>query len=381
MEIHRRSLYALFLVNLGISLASELVIPLQPLFIQSLGASVVEVGLVLSVSGFAATALIIPSSLLAERYGEKKIIILSVVLASTSVLLYSLVNNWIHLSILVAIYTVSFTIFIPARMVYIAEASLSENRASIYGLMNVAWPLGSLVAPVLAGIIVDNYGWSLVFIFASIIMALCLIPAKAMRDTKRLNERRETDGGGVNLRSMLKTVALLMLFHVLISLTVGVSHSLLSIYASERFNASATQVGFMFSIIGLATLIAQLSAAYILKKFPLKRFLQLCTLLMVFLYAVLPSIGDLNVFTAVYAVSYGLYSATWPASATLLTVFVPSSKWGLSMGFRQTAVRLGFSLASIIAGLLWSCLGSNSVFYVSSILATLTIATVLLLRE
>ncbi|MEM3104485.1 MAG: MFS transporter, partial [Candidatus Bathyarchaeia archaeon] len=188
-------------------------------------------------------------------------------------------------------------------------------------------------------------------------------------------------GEGWSFRRLLKTMSLLVVFHMLISLTVGASNSLLSIYASERFNASTTQVGFMFSIIGLATLVSQLSAAYVLKKMDLKRFLQLCILLMIPLYAFLPFVRDLNLFTTIYAISYGLYSATWPASATLVTMAIPSSKWNIGMGFRQTAVRLGFSLASMIAGLLWSSLGPSSVFYASSILAILTIVPLLLFEK
>ncbi|MBS7611524.1 MFS transporter [Candidatus Bathyarchaeota archaeon] len=381
MENLKKSLYALFLVNLGIALALDLISPLQPLFIQSLGASVVEVGFVLSVSSFTATALIIPSSLMAEKYGNRKIIILSVISASISVLLYAVVENWVQLYPLVIIYTVSFNVFIPARMVYIAEASLLENRASIYGLMNIAWPLGSLIAPVLAGVIADMYGWSPVFTVASTVMALCLAPALMIREVKGLSKCSEESEEDWSFRRLFKTMNLLIVFHVLISLTVGVSNTLLSIYVSEKFHASTTQVGFMFSMVGLATLMSQLGAAYILKKTDLKRFLQLCLLIMTSLYVFLPFVEDLNFFTIIYAVSYGLYSATWPASATLVTMAIPNSKWNMGMGFRQTAVRLGFSLASMMAGLLWSSLGSTSVFYVSSILAILTIVPLLLLKK
>jgi len=177
----------------------------------------------------------------------------------------------------------------------------------------------------------------------------------------------------LSFKGLFKTMVLLIIFHVLISLTVGLSSSLLSIYASDKFQASTTQVGFMFSIVGLATLTAQLGATYVLKKMDLRKFLQLCLLAMAPLYALLPFIDDLNIFTVIYAVSYGLYSATWPASATLVTMAIPSSKWNIGMGFRQTAVRLGFSLASMMAGLLWTSLGSTSVFYLSSILAISTI--------
>jgi len=381
LEDFKKGLYALFLVNLGVALSSELITPLQPLFIQSLGASIVEVGFILSVSGFVATALIIPSSLMADRYGNKTVIILSVAFASISVLLYIVAGNWIQLFPLVVTYTVSFTVFIPARMVYIAERSLLENRASVYGFMNVAWPLGSLTAPVLAGAIVDSYGWKPVFMIASIIMGLCLAPALTIKEAKGSNRRVEERVDDLSFKGLFKTMGLLILFHILISLTVGLSHSLLSIYASDRFQASTTQVGFMFSMVGLATLTAQLTAAYVLKKMDLKRFLQLCLLTMAPLYVLLPLIDDLNIFTVIYAVSYGLYSATWPASATLVTMAIPSSKWNIGMGLRQTAVRLGFSLASMMAGLLWTSLSPTSVFYLSSILAISTIIPLIPLQE
>jgi MFS family permease len=266
-------------------------------------------------------------------------------------------------------------------MVYIAESSLSGNRASVYGLMNIAWPLGSLTAPVLAGAIVDSYGWGPVFIIASVIMGLCLAPALTIREVKGLSRRVEEHGDDLGFKGLFKTMGLLIAFHMLISLTVGLSNSLLSIYASDRFHASTTQVGFMFSMVGLATLTAQLSAAYVLKRMNLKKFLQLCLLTMAPLYALLPFTNDLNTFTVIYATLYGLYSATWPASATLVTMAIPSSKWNIGMGFRQTAVRLGFSLASMMAGLLWTSLGSTSVFYLSSILAISTIIPLIPFKE
>jgi len=51
------------------------------------------------------------------------------------------------------------------------------------------------------------------------------------------------------------------------------------------------------------------------------------------------------------------------------------------MGLRQTAVRLGFSLASMMAGLLWTSLSPTSVFYLSSILAISTIIPLIPLQE
>ena len=52
-----RNLKVLFVINLAISLCFGLVSPLFPLFIDGLGASVIEISLVLFVGGVAATIL------------------------------------------------------------------------------------------------------------------------------------------------------------------------------------------------------------------------------------------------------------------------------------------------------------------------------------
>ena len=67
-----RNLTLLFIINLITAVCIDMIIPLFPLFIKSLGASVFEISLVLFVQGLSSAVLMVPSGLLSGRYAGKR---------------------------------------------------------------------------------------------------------------------------------------------------------------------------------------------------------------------------------------------------------------------------------------------------------------------
>ena len=79
-----------------------------------------------------------------------------------------------------------------------------------------------------------------------------------------------------------------------------------------------------------------------------------------------------------YTVSCGLRSMTWPTSLALLADFLPLSLMGSAMGVRMTSMRLGNTVAPILAGYLYSNTGYKTPFLAATILiiASLTVSLV-----
>ena len=65
--VKNRVLSLLFIINVLFALSMNLITSLQFLFIESLGADALEIGLVVSAQGFVSTLLMIPSGLLTEK--------------------------------------------------------------------------------------------------------------------------------------------------------------------------------------------------------------------------------------------------------------------------------------------------------------------------
>ncbi len=384
VSLLERNLRVLFLVNAGLSLGMELIGAIFPLFVQSLGATVFEVSLILSASGFVSTLLMAPSGFLSDRYGRKKLIVVSTVLAFFPPVLYTFVREWGHLLPLVMVYAAALAAFMPARMVSIADYTHAQNRVRIYGFMNIAWPLGSIVGPALGGFLADNYGWNQAFYLAASVFFLCLITAFFFKEgvNQESVKSKNALAQGLSLsREALYAVTILFLFHVLISFGVGAVHSLMSIYLTAKFELSKTEVGLFFSIVGGATLLSQIPGGMLAARYGMRRVMTWCLAFMSPLFLASSLMNSFHTFLATYTLTYWFYSMTWPISIAFLMDIVPGNQRGLATGIRQTGVRLGFTLGPLVGGILWETLGPVTPFYASILSTTLAIPLLLTLKE
>ena len=381
-----RSLLMLFMLNTGNALAMESVNALFPLYVQSLGASILEVGLLLSATGVFSTALMLPSGWMSDRFGRKPTLVLSVALASFPPLLYTVATDWRQLVPWTIIYAVSFAVFIPARMVYIADYTDSDGRAKMYGYMNLAWPIGSLLGPMAAGLLAGAKGFHYPFYFATTVSLLSFLPALLLVERKRLKSlslvaevraARNTEFS----RKAVYWLALLTVYQLLVAAGIGTTYSLLSIYLSEIFRADKLHVGLFFSLIGVLTFGSQLFGGWASSRFGLKKTMELCLAFVPPLFIACTFAPSYEWFTITYVALYGVYSMTWPASVTILMSLVDRSRWGLATGIRQTGVRLGFTIGPTLGGALWEVYGATTPFYASAALITLSIPFLMLLRE
>ena len=156
-----RTLTLVLLINTVMSLGMNLTNSLWPLYIQSLGATVLEVSMVISLTGLAGTFLRAPSGFISDRYDRRKIILTSILLAITPPLLYTLSNRWEQLIPWGMVYSAAFALYMPSRMAIIADYTSQETRLRVFSIMNLSWPLGSLLAPTLGGVLESSYGWNM----------------------------------------------------------------------------------------------------------------------------------------------------------------------------------------------------------------------------
>ncbi len=177
----KRDLWLLFALNIAIGFSAQFITPLFPLYLEGLGASEMEIGLVLSLASILATAMMIPSGLMMNRIGKKRTLLVSVMLAALPPLLISFLDDWRWVTPLYMIFGASFSFFIVSRMAMISESATPGNRATLFGVMNLAWPIGGLVAPTLSGFLVENFGWAPIFQVTTLIMAASLIPTLRLR--------------------------------------------------------------------------------------------------------------------------------------------------------------------------------------------------------
>lgn len=363
-----RGLVYLFALNLLMAFSVQLINPLFPLYLEGLGASDVEVGLVVSLSSVVATALMLPSGLLMDRVGRRRMLLLSVALAAVPPLLLTLVESWWMALPLSMIFAASFSLFVPTRMALIADSARPGETATLFGLMNIAWPIGGIAAPVLSGLIVEGFGWSSCFLLAASILAFSLLPALLVREPQPRPERSVKRELHLWDRRYLSALLLFFVFHLTMTTAMGCLGVILPLYLKDQFGLPYHLIGLFFTTSGAMILVTQIPSGYLADRYGEKRFISLVIAPIPILLGLWPFFRGWWMLLVLYTLASGLWSMTWPATLSLLADTFPEEARGTAFGMRMTGVRLGFTLGPMIAGYLYSGWAPSTPFVAASLL-------------
>lgn len=378
-----RNLSLLFVINTIVAVYWNMTGTFIPLFIRDLGASVFQASLVIFVGGLAATAVMLPSGLLSDRYGRRTMIILSMAFLFASPLLYTLADTWEETILYTMINTVAFSLFTPARMTMIADSVKMRSLGTAYGLMNLAWPIGGIAGPFLGGFIADNYGWGTFFYFLCVLAlagaVLSFLLGKSREKSKDEEEEKRSTPLG---REVVLVLVVFFLIHILGNAARGILGTVFPFHLTENFGKTKTEAGIFFSIgFGLATLIAQLPSGVLADRLGRKKMMVYSVSLIPILSLIFPFTNDYVSTLIIYTALSGLWSATWPASSAYLMDISTISRRGVMIGFRLTAVRLGFAVGPLIGGFLWDSFGPAISFYTTTGFFVASFLLILLLKE
>ena len=379
----KRDLWLLFALNIAIGFSAQFITPLFPLYLEGLGASEMEIGLVLSLASILATAMMIPSGLMMNRIGKKRTLLVSVGLAALPPLLISFLDDWRWVTPLYMIFSASFSFFIVSRMAMISESATPRNRATLFGVMNLAWPIGGLVAPTLSGFLVENFGWAPIFQVTTLIMAASLIPTLRLEEPAAPIEVEQVNAKRPSIldREYLPFMTLIFLFHFLAGMMEGMIGTVLPLFLKNQIMISESLIGLFFTASSILILILQIPSGRLADRYGRKKVLVLSLLPIPLLLGAWLFVDDWLVLLVLYAAASGLRSMTWPSSLALLADFIPSELMGSALGVRMMSMRLGSTVAPVLAVYLYSNVGYRSPFLASAALVALSIVIALAFKE
>jgi len=379
----KRELWLLFALNLAVGFSSQFIQPLFPLYLESLNASEVEIGLVLSLANIVSMSLMIPSSLLMNRIGKKKLLLSSVFLSFFPPILIAAMNDWRTVIPFYLVFSASFSFFIVARMAMISENATPDNRATLFGIMNIAWPISGIIAPVLSGYIVENHGWAPTFQITSVIMVASFIPTLMLKEAapRRIRPQESPERASILERRYLPFVTLIILFHFLSGMVEGVLGTVLPLFLKNQIRISESLIGLFFTASSVLILLTQIPSGRLADVHGRRKVLVMSLLPVPVLFGLWLFIDNWVILLILFAASNGLRSMTWPSSLALLTDHIPSELMGSAVGIRMTSIRLGSTFGPLMAGYLYSQVGYSIPFLASAVLVAISIMVGLSFKE
>jgi len=381
-----RNILILSIVFLVGSFAVNLTGPIWSIYINSLGASMTELGLVFSVSNAVAAAMQIPSGFLSDKYGRKRLHALGTLLAAFPPLMYALANNWIDLVPWVTLAGFATGLYIPIRWAIVADVSSTETMAAAYSWTNISWLVGSTLAPFIGGAAADYFGIRFPFLACSILIFVAFPLTLLMQETRRKPQAKSIDekkNKEVNLlNEYFLAVAVFSLINIVQGIGIGVTSPLIAVFVSQNFNVDYTFIGILYAIgFGVASILVQIpgskcSDLFDRRKVMIVTFAASAPFFLLFAYS--RNTIELIVFMFV---SNAILNTSWPAFQTLIMEATPPAKWGIVNGISATTFWIGLMIGNALSGVLWEDSGMLAPFYASAFAIGVSAILPLLLKE
>jgi MFS family permease len=357
---------------------------LLPLFLESLGGSPGQIGLIVGAFSIAAFLSRPLAGWILGRLQPKKVCGIGLGLMLTASILYFFVEriDWV-IYFIRALHGLGFSIFVLAAMLITILAVPEKARTYAIGVVSTGFLLPLLVAPYVAELIIQKYGFAFFFLEASVLVAIPLAAIFFIRSPMpRMVHKPDPHERGF-FRLLAKKRALLI-FSLAFIFEVGLG-SCLSFVPLLAHEGSAMRAGYFYTFLGLTAVLLRVFGGKYISFWgdPRLLFPAFC-----FLGggAVLLHFSRDNLLLALSGLVWGIGTGVlYPHLSALAVEDTPTNEKGMVLSLFAAAVDLGFACGPIIFGWMSHVFGVRPSFiplavivFIPSLLLTISGRTVLI---
>ena len=350
--------------RLVINVAYRILYPLLPFLSGYLNVDLQTVSILVTVQVI--TALASPlGGILIDTRGERNIMAGGLVLFCLGTALCALSSTFAFFLVGYALVGLSVTLYQPAAQAYLSKRTSYERRGFALGLFETSWAGSAFlgIAPLM--LLVERtqnptpvFGTLFIAGVIALIAMFVAIPTTPQQP-------KTTSVSTPPQMPWHKTLQLpyVLAFVGLLVLALGAVDLIFVVYGTwlkTSFNATETQLGQVFALLGIAELIGALASAFLVDRFGKKRTVVLGFLATAMMLAVLPlSDGNWFVFLLFFFLFGICFEFAIVSSFPLGSGLVPSAR-GFILALGAAAIGGGRAIGSLIAEPLWRSYGISA---------------------
>jgi DHA1 family multidrug resistance protein-like MFS transporter len=356
MSSNRRNLIILFTTMVVMMIGFGLVIPILPFYIEWLGASGRDLGLLMG--AYALMQLICAPFWggLSDRIGRKPVLLFGVLGNALSMLFMGLSTTlWMLFTARILAGILSSATF-PTAMAYISDSTSEENRGGGMGGIAAAMGVGMVLGPGLGGWL-GGMNLSVPFFVAAglsilVLMLIFLILPESLPPERRSQATGKMRGPDFRpmWQSLFGSLGYLMVLSFLLSFGLTNFEAIFGLYALERFGYGPEQVGTVFAVIGITSVLVQgLLTGPLTRRWGEGRVIQGALLMSAIGFLVL--LTAFNFATVLLTICFFMVGNTLlrPTTAALISKRSNQQEQGAFLGLHNSFMSLGR-----IAGPTWA---------------------------
>ncbi len=382
-------LLILFLVAMILAnIAANMYASLLPLYLKSLGASAAQIGLFFTLFQILPLALQILGGWISDSLGRLKSIALGSVAGVFSYIGLILSPTWQWVFLGESLGAITRSLIGPSFGAFIAEESDEENRAKVYGITQTIFLVVNVFGPPLGGFLADRFGFKFMLLCASFIYLGATILRVFMAKRAASHEKKTASGKLTlsslksNLGSMLGIIlsggliTWLLITDGVRDIAFSLSFTYIPLYVEQFGGLTATQIGWLTSIFGIASMVINIPAGWLADKkgerlnIVIGFMLQFIALMF---FIRMDTFSGYAIVWSIFGLGAGMMQ---PAYQSLLSKALPEKLRGTGFGLIQSSLGL-FSLpAPYVGGYIYENISPQLPFRVTAWASILVIIPV-----
>ena len=373
--IHRTLI--VFLIGMILAnIASRMNRPMIPLYVQSLGASVQQVGLFFTVTSIVPLAFQIIGGFVSDSIGRLKAIAIGSTAGIIGYVLYVIAPSWQWLILAQGISSLASCFVAPSFQAFIAEQSKEETRARVFATVESIYMIVGVVGPPIGGFVSQKYGYRAMFLVAGVFYGLATI-VRVLMARRAGHEVRPSTADPFNLASLKQSLAQMAslvlaggvvtwifisdgVFDVAMSISTGLE----PLYHRSIIGLSNVEIS-SFSSVFHATMMILLPLGGWFADKAGERAGIVAGHLFFAMGGLIFLLGSTYLHFAIVSVLYGIGGSLMsPSYNSLISKVVPWNMRGVAYGLFSTSLGLVSLPAPYIGGIMWKTLGPKAPFIV-----------------
>jgi len=352
---NRKNMVILSFTLVVVTLGFGMVIPIFPFYIERLGVSGSQYGLLIAVYAIMQFLFSPFWGSLSDRVGRKPILLVGIFGGGLTMLMFGLASQLWMLFVARLLSGLLASATMPAAMAYIGDSTSEAERGGGIGKLGAAAGLGLILGPGLGGWLAGESLSTPFFIAAGLSLVSMLLIAAFLPESLPLQDRQQarTRIQMANFKELWQAlfgpIGALLLLAFLVSFAATNFQAIFGLYALEKFGFNPQQIGAILMVTALVSALIQGTLTG-----PLTRRWHESILIKIFL---LTNAGGFLVLLAAYdyptvLLTTGIYTLAHtllrPVVQSLTSKRAPAGQ-GAAMGLNNAFISLGQ-----IAGPLWA---------------------------
>jgi MFS family permease len=373
-------LLAMFISLMGLGV----IIPLLPVYAETLGASGLAIGLMVAAFSISRGVLQPFVGGLSDKHGRKRFLIAGLFIYSVIGLLFPIATGVGHLVVIRVIHGVGAAMITPIAMSYVGDLAPPREEGRYMGMFNIALFAGIGTGPVVGGVFRDSLGFDAAFYAMSIASALALALVFFMLPGDRHQLGRATRPPLLTtLGRMAGNVKVMgvLLSRMSTMIIVVPTFAFLPILMTRLMDASGTQIGAVIAARTLVNATLQVPVGPLVDRSNKIYTLVAGSLIIVAATFTIPFAENFIQLIGLFVIMGAGEALVWPTLGALAIEEGRTYGQGAMMGVFNMSMSAGVFVGSVSAGVLVDSYGVEYAFpAVATVLLVSTVAAAAMIR-